>query len=166
MLDLRYIMETVAMVFPYVTYMRPSEMISPFRHQICPPVKGSLQRYEQWGFVLAPQELYQTTKTGEVDDSILVDCRHHAWIHTILTMILQSHRKTRVFGSLTLTLAQYEHCFQQGMKTLNVPLHITPHVIRHSGASNVFVQGRKTLKQIIANPKTWSVGLFQELSQI
>ena len=73
----------------------------------------------------------------------LVDCRYHAWVHhTILTLIFQAHRKTRLFGSLT--LAQYERCFQQGMKALD----ITPHVIRRSGASNDLVQGRKTLKQI------------------
>ena len=146
MLELGYVMETAAMVIQYVTYMRPSEAISLFQHQICPPIQGGLHRYEQWGFVLAPQELHHTTKTGEVDDSILVDCRPYAWVHTVLTLIFQSHRKTRVFEGLT--LAHYERCFQQGMKALDVPLHVTPHVIRHSGASNDFVQSRKTLKQI------------------
>ena len=136
----------VAVILQYHTYMRPSEVITLQHHQLCPPVSKGINNYDQWAIILAPQELRTTTKTGEVDDSILVDNRVLPWLTSLLSAIHKPKHRTRVFAGLT--LGQYEERFKSAMAELNVPWHITPHVVRHSGPSNDFYHHRRSITQI------------------
>lgn len=146
MLDHGLVNEAVALALQFVTYMRPSEVITLLHSQLCPPVSRAMRSYDSWGIVLAPQELKQTTKTGEVDDSILVDCKNFPWLHDVLTQVYRPHVNSRLFPSMT--LASYERSFKLVVQHLQLPVHVTPHVVRHSGASNDFIHSRKTLRAI------------------
>ena len=77
MLGNGHVLAAAALALQYHTYMRPSEVVTLCHNQICAPVKNTAQRYHHWGIVLAPQSMKKTTKTGEMDDSVLLDVSYH-----------------------------------------------------------------------------------------
>lgn len=146
LIDLEFLSCAAALCLQFVTYMRPSEVITLRHSQLCPPVSEAMRSYNTWGIVLAPQGLKQTTKTGEVDDSILVDCKNFPWLHDVLEHIHKPGSTAKLFPDLS--LSAYERCFKKAVEKLQLPVHFTPHVVRHSGASNDFMHRRKSLKAI------------------
>lgn len=136
----------IAMGLQYHTYMRPSEVITLQHHQLCPPVKKTLNAYNHWGVVLAPEELGTTTKTGETNESLLINSGYHPRLPSVLSAVHIRNSRKSVFPSLT--LAVYEKHFKQAVDALDLPLDLTPHIIRHSGPSNDFYHQRKSIKQI------------------
>eukprot|EP00438_Fugacium_kawagutii_P016544 Skav227305 [mRNA] locus=scaffold2645:304397:305724:- [translate_table: standard] len=146
MLEQGHLMSACAMALQYQTYLRPSEVITLQHHQLCPPVRQSVNVYDQWAVVLFPQSLETKSKTGENNESIIIENLHHPWISAMLSLLHHGPRRSPLFKGLTLSL--YERHFEKAMKQLALPLTVTPHVIRHSGPSNDFYHRRKTLKQI------------------
>ena len=146
LIEQNHLNTAIAMALQFHTYMRPSEVITLQHHQLCPPVKGGMHAYDQWAVILAPQDLKTTTKTGEVDDSILIDNRICPWLSQVLSLLHKPGSRTAVFPGLS--LSKYEDHFKQAMAAMGLPLSVTPHVVRHSGPSNDFYHRRKTIKQI------------------
>ena len=146
LLNMGHIDTAVALGIQYHTYMRPSEVITLQHLQLCPPVRRAMHSYPRWAVVLAPDELGVTTKTGENNESVLIDNQYHSWLSPVLSSIYKRGSKSRVFPQLT--LHKYEEHFKQATQALQLPLDLTPHIVRHSGPSNDFYHRRKTLKQI------------------
>ena len=141
-----HLLTAIAVSLQLHTYLRPSEVVTLQHHQLCPPVKGGMHSYDQWAIVVAPQDMQMTTKTGEVDDSILIDNRICPWLSRVLSLLHKPGSRNAVFPGLS--LSKYENQFKQAMTAMELPLALTPHVVRHSGPSNDFYHRRKTIKQI------------------
>ena len=137
----------VALALQYDTYMRPSEVLSLTFSQVLPPGPRSSPRYQKLGILLAPQTLGQPTKTMELDVSILVGDVSRPWLHTMLRSFKAGKTPTaKMFPNLD--LAKYERLFSKAMQCLQLPLVVTPHVVRHSAASCDRFHKRRTLPQI------------------
>ena len=61
----------VMLVIQHVGYLRPSELINLTAGQVIRPLKES--GADSWARLLAPQEESKISKTGEFDDSVLLD---------------------------------------------------------------------------------------------
>ena len=58
------------------TYARPSELLGLRKQDVIPPVRG-MSKYG--AIIIAPEDVGQTTKTGETNDSVLLDCSWMPW---------------------------------------------------------------------------------------
>lgn len=97
--------------------------------------------------MLAPQCAGVTTKTGELDVSVMVGDVARPWLHEVLRHMLGS---TVSLGPAVfqLPVCKYETLFEKACKWLKLPLRVTPHVVRHSGASNDQCCRRRSIQQI------------------
>ena len=131
-------------------YLRPSEAVTLRADQVIPPARGTGRRYGRFhALVIAPQDSGETTKTGQVDDSIIIgDDNHYQWLNSLLPLILHGKAKQdRLFPQLT--LAEYESWLVSVCRERGYGLgYITPHVMRHSGPSNDRFHQRLNLAQI------------------
>ena len=64
----------VMLVIQYVAYLRPSELCNLTAGQVIRLLKES--GIDSWALLLAPQEELKTSKTGEFDESVLLDDRN------------------------------------------------------------------------------------------
>ena len=135
---------TMAILLLYDTYLRPSECLGLTLDHLAAP-QG--QRYKHWAIVVAPSALGETTKTGEVDDSVLVaDLGDRDWLRQALTA-----RVARCSGPLfpKLTLSRLEQfCKKACRDLLYKSCCVMPHILRHSGASNDVFHKRRKLEEV------------------
>ena len=118
--------------------------------QVKPPARGAGRKYDRYhALIIAPQASGETTKTGQVDDSVMLgNDNHYNWINDLLPLVLRGKQgQDRLFPQLS--LAEYESwlasaCQERGYGKGS----ITPHVMRHSGPSNDRFHGRLDLAQI------------------
>ena len=130
-------------------YFRPTEVISLKVKQVIPPARRAGKKYSKcWGIVLAPSEGNSSTKTGEFDDSVLIADIQREYLGDILRLLVSGKQPDdRLFPNLT--LANYEALFRRCMSTIFYDnLTMTPHGVRHSGASNDRFHRRRTLAEI------------------
>jgi hypothetical protein len=128
-------------------YFRPSEVAELKVRQVMPPAQGAGSAYAKWGIVLAPQDMGATTKTGQTDDSVLIGDVSRQWLHDVLKLqILAKTKNEKLFPHLC--LRSYEAHLARASKNLALPVYVSPHVVRHSGASNDRFHQRRTLLQI------------------
>eukprot|EP00438_Fugacium_kawagutii_P013880 Skav219719 [mRNA] locus=scaffold301:36224:37183:+ [translate_table: standard] len=147
LLEQGQVQAAVALALQYDTYMRPSEVLSLTFAQVLRPGPKCSARYQKWGILLAPQTVGKPTKTMELDVSILVGDISRPWLHTMLrTYCAHQLPGSRMFPDLD--LSRYERYFAHAMRLLDVPLVVTPHVVRHSAASCDRFHKRRTLQQI------------------
>ena len=78
-----------------------------------------------WGLMLAPQCAGVTTKTGELDVSVMVGDVARPWLHEVLRHMLGS---TVSLGPAVfqLPVRKYETLFEKACKWLKLPLRVTP----------------------------------------
>eukprot|EP00438_Fugacium_kawagutii_P014872 Skav225061 [mRNA] locus=scaffold2293:20241:21200:- [translate_table: standard] len=146
-LEQGHLQAAVALALQYDTYMRPSEVLSLTFSQVLPPGPRCSERYQKWGILLAPQTVGKPTKTMELDVSILVGDISRPWLHTMLrSYSTRTSPSSKMFPDLD--LSRYERIFSAAMKELDIPLTVTPHVVRHSAASCDRFHKRRTLQQI------------------
>ena len=117
-------------------YLKPSECLGLTRQHVCFPAAG---RYREWGLVIAPQDLGVCTKTGQFEDSVLIgDHPDTGWVAGLFAIFMR-HVTGHLFPGLT--LHQYETKLAQAERVLLYL--VTPHVFRHTGASNDFYHSRR-----------------------
>jgi hypothetical protein len=147
LLDDEEIDVAVALSLQLDGYFRPSEIAELKTRQVMPPAMGAGPAYAKWGIVLAPQALGATTKTGQTDDSVLVGDVAHEWLHDVLQLQVRGKTKNqKLFPNLN--LRSYEGHLARVSKTMQLPVYVSPHVVRHSGASNDRFHKRRSLLQI------------------
>lgn len=116
---------------------------------LSPPSKGVSKRYHQWTLLLHPQELREPSKVGQFNDSLTVGSSDRNWIGQVLGRIYATHTggpKTPLFG---ITLGEFEKQFSLSVKNLQIEsLKLTPHCLRHGGASHDYLAGLRTLQDI------------------
>jgi len=127
------------------TYARPSELLGLRKQDVIPPVRG-MSRYG--AIIIAPEDVGVTTKTGETDDSVLLDCSWMPWLHTVAESLSQA----RASGSENLFDFDYPtFCgeFNDALAELDMTrLGVVPYAWRHSGPSIDRAQNRRTLAEV------------------
>lgn len=134
------------------TYARPHELLHLKRKAILLPNR-SKSRF--WGVVFGLQEHGCPTKTGLYDDCILLDTIGREDLAIVLKCLYK--RTSRSDDPLfpDLTLSKYADAIDQACDTLDLRfLHLTPHILRHSGPStDCFAKTRSLLE--IQNRGRW-----------
>lgn len=128
------------------TYFRPTETVTLTMANVVPPAGG---RYEKYGLLLAPSDAGDghRTKNGEVDAGVLLADKSRKWLPGAMKMW------TRDLGPAdalfpSLTLSSYEKFWDQSCANMGYPSKmITPHILRHSAASNDLCHNRRSLEE-------------------
>lgn len=120
------------------SYLRPTEVLTLRMGQVCPPAPRAGRRFaRQWAIVLGMQEWGERTKSGSTDDSVLVADKSHEWLPALLRLLYDPLAKEDAPLLPGTDLSMYEKQVTHAARELGyAPLHICPHVFRHSGASN------------------------------
>ena len=128
-------------------YLRPSEVLGIQLSDIIPPMAA--RRRGVWGVVIAPEEEGVPSKAGEFDDCILFNTSSRQDVNLVVQQLVARCKKSacEVFDSLT--LAQYTANIHQATTNLGIRhLQLTPHGLRHSGASHDSYHKIRDIKEI------------------
>ena len=127
------------------TYARPSELLGLRKQDVIPPMRGM----SQYGALLiAAEDTGTTTKTGETDDSVLLDCSWMPYLHLIAIDLSQS----RSIPSENLFSFDYPtFCAElnDALQELDMTrLGVVPYAWRHSGPSIDRALNRRSLAEV------------------
>lgn len=125
-------------------YLRPSEALHLRVEHLIPPVG---RRYSRWALVVHPADLGEKSKTGTSDDSVVLgDVADRSWMKHVALKLSKTNAGHLFPG---IGLAEYERSMTRALDSLGYSSHIlSPHIIRHSGASNDAVHHRRPLASI------------------
>eukprot|EP00933_Yihiella_yeosuensis_P063346 TRINITY_DN66465_c0_g1_i1.p1 TRINITY_DN66465_c0_g1~~TRINITY_DN66465_c0_g1_i1.p1 ORF type:complete len:278 (+),score=64.60 TRINITY_DN66465_c0_g1_i1:97-834(+) len=152
LVDLGATKAAVAMMLQLDTYMKPGKVIGFQLQSIIRLVTAAGKAYRgRWAINLAPQGSKQTTKTGEQDESIMIEDAHNSWFGPVLQSFLNNRKPNSSPALFDLSVKTYGYkidraasaCLPRGAAAL-----LSPHVIRHSGASGNRYQKRRSLLQV------------------
>ena len=131
------------------TYIRPSALLELTRRNVARPSPELGGVYgKHYAIVLAPQESGRTTKSGEQDDSLLVGDCGRGWLAQVMQILVAATSNDQT-PLLPISLNQYEGALRASSARLGLaPGLVTPHVIRHTGASSDRLKKRRGLKAI------------------
>ena len=116
-------------------YLRPSEALNMKRGDLVPPVSGVSSH---WSLLLFREEHGLTSKTGETDDSILLD---HEWLKFAEPLLEILHKGPEGQRVWSFRYDQFLREFRTSARRLGVEL--VPYQARHSGASLDRVDNRR-----------------------
>ena len=119
-------------------YLRPCDALPLRAGQLLPPALGISP---VWALLLHPSEFGEVGKTGESDDTILLDSRHLQWMAVLWEILHDQPSDTLVFG---FGYASYFKEFKKVATALGVP-EAVPYQARHSGPSIDLALRRRTL---------------------
>lgn len=109
-------------------YLRPSEGMALRRADFLPPTVGATGT---WSILIAPSEIGATTKTGDSDDSILLDSRWLEWASPAWRLLCEGVPGSCVWS---FTYPAYLKEFKLIRDRLKIP-DLVPYAARHSGPS-------------------------------
>ena len=109
-------------------YLRPGECMSLQRRDLVPP---SVSINNFWALLLFPNERADRSKTGEADNSILLDAPWAQWMAELLQVL---HSKDDASCIWNFSYANLVREFRTTSKRLGVD--VVPYQCRHSGASH------------------------------
>ena len=96
----------------------------------------AVRRSETWGIVIAAFEDGVPTKAGDYDDVVLVDSSQRHDTNAVIKAVCSASNNDD-FLFPTLSYRSYcEHIAKASLQVGLGELHLTPHVLRHSGASH------------------------------
>ena len=137
---------------------------------LMPPTRAVTQH---WSVLIAAQELGVPTKTGAMDDSLLLDTPSFKWMDTIWRQLTQAPTEELLFP---VTYREWYDNITQSAALLG--LQLVPYQLRHSGASHdrlknvrppgdVLKRGRwRSLKSVARYERHASVGIeFRKLAE-
>ena len=116
------------------TYLRPCELLALKKTNILQP--QAVRRPEVWGVIIAPFEDGEPTKAGEFDDVVLFNTQQRLDTSAVVKSVFSANRgHAQLFPHLT--YKKYCEQISQAAASLGLSaLHLTPHILRHSGASH------------------------------
>lgn len=124
----------LAVVTLFETYLRPSELLALLGFQILVPILGS-PTASHVGVCIRASELEVLSKTGDFDNTVLLDLDRHKWLGRLLVIRREICGKSgRVFP---MELDQLRQSFLRGAAAAGViGLSPTLYGLRHGGASH------------------------------
>eukprot|EP00929_Paragymnodinium_shiwhaense_P065836 TRINITY_DN32988_c0_g1_i1.p2 TRINITY_DN32988_c0_g1~~TRINITY_DN32988_c0_g1_i1.p2 ORF type:complete len:401 (-),score=73.86 TRINITY_DN32988_c0_g1_i1:8-1210(-) len=155
--DQKYFNVAVAAFLQYLSYNRPSEHLNITAQCVIPPVESTLKHHQFWALILNPKtgEGSKPGKTGERDESVLLDHPIWTWagrlLQPLLRKALKKDENTLIFD---ISYAEYAHFIKIASEHIQragerVP-HVEPYSFRHAGASNDLLGKIRTLEQVKA----------------
>eukprot|EP00438_Fugacium_kawagutii_P005727 Skav230031 [mRNA] locus=scaffold261:317606:318451:- [translate_table: standard] len=147
MRGLRYYAAAVMLSFD--TYIRPGKICDLRRHNVVAPPKGVSRRYHHWTLLLHPQELGEPSKTGQFNDSLVVGLKDREWVGTLLGRLYSLHTGQTDGAIFPFSLNSFEKEFRASVVALKLQkLRISPHCLRHGGASHDYLSQVLSLQDI------------------
>ena len=138
-----------AVMLSFDTYMRPGKICELVHSNIVPPSRGISSKYSFWTLLLHPQEQGEPSKVGEFNDSLVVGSEDRAWLGPILGRLYSKHPGHGFQKLFSFTLNQLETQFSASVKRLGLQkLQLTPHCLRHGGASHDYLMKHRSLSDI------------------
>ncbi|CAK0875312.1 unnamed protein product, partial [Prorocentrum cordatum] len=149
----KHIGAAVALAIQLDAYLRPSEICDLRWCSVVRPSSSSSRLARgRWAVVIGNSDLGETTKTGECDDTVVLNSPGRDWVGSVLEMWARrrpssSRPEDPVFPNLS--LAKYEALFRQYSRSvLGKTGHLTPHVARHSAPSHDVLTGARSLSMV------------------
>ena len=138
-----------AVMLSFDTYLRPG-MICDLRHcNVVPPTRGISTKYSFWTLLMHPQESGSPSKVGEFNDSLVVGSADRKWVGTMLGRLYSKHVGHDRDTIFPFTLNQFEKAFKDSVTRLGLQkLKLTPHCLRHGGASHDYLMEHRSLQDI------------------
>ena len=136
-----------AVVVALYTYGRPGEVVNIFVDDVILPSSGAGPRYRTTAILFGASERGLYTKTGQQDDTVVIDDRCPAYLSGIVKELAARAPSERIFGDLT--LSGFETAVKGAAHRLGYKYFaIVPHTFRHSGPSNDMYHKRRKLPEI------------------
>ena len=122
----------LALLIQFIAYLRPAEVLKIEAQHVVAPVSGSGVRW--WGLLLSPEEEGRPGKTGQTDESLLLDWPETPSLGARLDELRKAAKPgTGLFG---LDHKTFNQKFYQAAELTGVHvLHPHPYAVRHGGAS-------------------------------
>ena len=133
--------EAIFVLLAFIGYLRPSEALNLRRAHLLPPV-GPVSRF--WSILVCPEEVGVPTKTGSMDDSLLLDHPRLLWMNPVWEELRRGDLNEFV---LPLTYRQVVDSIAVSGHMLG--LKLVPYQLRHSGASDDRLQKIRTSEEIM-----------------
>ena len=129
------------------SYLRPSEVFEITQRHIIPPLASRGRGI--WGVIVGLDEDGKPTKTGDFDDCVLFNTVSRSDVNLIISGLYHSASDPTDCLFSPLSHGQYTQHIHEAARRLKLShLHLTPHVIRHSGPSHDAYYELRDLKQI------------------
>ena len=141
-LCLRNLLGMAAMTMIMVdTYARPGEAQRLRRCDFLEPRPGVLP---SWAIIIAPEGSGRTTKTGETDDTVMLDSKWLSWAGPLVEALAGDQSSASAWSH-----SYPEYCaeFRKSCKRLGLK-KLVPYQARHSGASCDRAAGDRLLEAI------------------
>ena len=137
-----------AVVLCFDTYIRPGKLLELRHCNVIPPARGLSRQYIQWTLLLH-QEAQDPSKTGQHNDSLIVGSFEREWIGTLLGHLYKRHSKGVQAFLFDFDLSTFEKEFKHSVNNLGIQkLKLSPHCLRHGGASHDYFIGSRSLADI------------------
>ena len=144
------LVEALNCLLQFLTCRRPGEIDALLVNQLIPPSQAAAGRLKEvWGVLLHPQQANLPGKTGEFDESILLNDPEWNFMNPHwLALISGRPASDRLFPLEGLVISQ---CFQKSVENLNLQSeNLVRYGLRHAGASNDLLSGKRTREEVKA----------------
>ena len=136
-----------AAIIQFDVYARPSEILDLMHSDLLAPQPRAGPLFAKaWAIVIGSSVTGRPTKTGQVDNTVLVGELARPWMIRIVAALARVECKSYLFP---LTLGEYEGAFRRCAARLSLQgLEPTPHTLRHGGPSHDVWVGARDLHQV------------------
>ena len=121
-------------------YFRPSELLSIRRCDLIAPATGVLRH---WSVLLFPEEENRASKTGQFNDSVMMDDERIAFLEVVWLALAKPADLTLMWD---FDYHDFLAAFKRAAKELRVPT-TCPYQMRHSGPSIDLADGRRSIAE-------------------
>ena len=140
-----------AVMLSFDTYIRPGKLCELVAGNVVPPPRGVHRKYCHWTLLLHPQESAVPSKVGQFNDSLVVGSHGREWIGNLLGRIYSAHPGDLDSQLFDFTLNRFEKEFKLSVSRLGIQkLQLSPHCLRHGGASHDYLFGIRSLPDVQA----------------
>lgn len=138
--------EATAVLIAFVGYLRPSELLAIQPDTLVPPLQGAPGLQRCWGIILGDFAKGKSNKTGEFDESVLLDWPDLDFLSPVLLELHQrpANRPVWDFDAPHLTTALKTAAAEAMVDTLEPQLYS----LRHGGASFDCLTRRRPLSEV------------------
>ena len=144
------IAHAVCFVLQFTLYLRPGEVMELKVSQVVPPIHpGGGAARGVWAFIVRPyeEESSRPGKTGEFDESLLLDDSRLSFLDPFLEVLVQGRPPDSPLWPFT--LAQHQQVLEECLQALGLTgLGIELYSLRHGGPSDDFLHRRRSLPEL------------------